>query len=396
MVTEIESNWTEPIKRPSPRIAYPIMKIDDIGRSLQYDAESSMRGKGTHLGQRKLLMSDIRFLTESTQKYPHVSICLYVGSPSSHKMHFLSTLFPSLKFVLVNSRKFMIMVPGRKKLVPHRIVKHPEIIHMNSAYRNNSHKWGNPHINTDLTGVPLSTIKDIVEFTVKNDEYRIYVIENKFTNEMADLYASCNMPLFFMSDVRTSVCGNDIPQDIDILWNASMSYNWMSRMAPAMSFIKFRTPYMNGELKNISGAMVSDFNESERNGINFVSDYKSGLFRFPSGSLNIQPWGGRSSTELRLHVDRDDIHNIKVYSPEKIEGLLNYYNIVERTHRRHFNPNADRILRFCRCNDCAIENAIWRRYIESGTGHKSVREYINDANTITYYPLNIMHKNNIY
>lgn len=394
---KMERLLNEENKKPIPRPA--VLKVSDIPRSINYVAGSKIRKPTHHNGQRKLALTEVQFLTKSISKYPNVTTCLYVGSAPSNKTHMLSQLFPTIKFVLVDPNQFKIAVPNESgKLVSHRKTQHPDIIHMNSTYKNESISWQNKKGITRLTDMDPETIKSLVDFTMHDTKYKIYVIEAFFTNKLADLFKNTNVPLFFISDIRSNINEGSGPQDIDIVWNSSMMFNWMMRMKPAMSMIKFRIPFMGDTtVQDQSGDFASDFAESKKHGIDFLGDRAQKKFIFSTGELYIQAWAPKSSTELRIHIDAGDIEIPKLYDPKEVDNAMFYYNLIERPYMSHYNPNASRKFHFCTCNDCAIENDIWSDYKEKIDPHnRNVLEHVISMGKITGRPLRRMHQSTIY
>ena len=88
-------------------------KSDDLLRHLTINCPSKPYQPRTkndlkttmHWGQRKLLMTEIEFLTQYSKKNDMV---LYVGAAPAIHTSFLSKLFPTLKFILVDPMKFNI------------------------------------------------------------------------------------------------------------------------------------------------------------------------------------------------------------------------------------------------------------------------------------------------
>jgi cap2 methyltransferase len=133
--------------RQSMKIEFNKKEFNLSSRILQEDApeEPYRRRKDEiksvlHWGQRKLLFSEIEFLTLYGEKD---ITCIYAGAAPGTHIKYLSSLFPDIKFVLV----------------------------------------------------------DPSPFTVKSDE-KITIIEDFFTDKLAESFT--NTPNLFISDIRTA------------------------------------------------------------------------------------------------------------------------------------------------------------------------------------------------
>ncbi|EFC42062.1 predicted protein [Naegleria gruberi] len=169
--------------------------FDRTNRILQpHDPQETYRRRKSelksviHWGQRKLLMSEIEFLTEFG--YPG-AIVVYAGAAPGHHTNFLSDLFPDLSFVLVDPSPFV--------------------------------------------------CKPTDKITIVNDF---------FTDELAAKYADKNV--LFISDIRTAQPekGNENQtvehrEEIEkcVKWDNQAQMNWHLTIKPKMSMLKFRLPY---------------------------------------------------------------------------------------------------------------------------------------------------------
>jgi hypothetical protein len=68
--------------------------------------DSKFRSPNVHLGQRKLLLSEIQFLNEYYKKNTEDPTLLYVGAAPGTHLLLLHVLFPKVKFVLYDGAKF--------------------------------------------------------------------------------------------------------------------------------------------------------------------------------------------------------------------------------------------------------------------------------------------------
>ena len=313
----------------------------------------------------------------------------------------MSQLFPDIKFILVDPNKFDILLNDDYKLESHRNVKHKDIIHINyiTQYNCNANIYTN---NKKITIMTKSEQNKTIEF-IKSSNYKIYIIEDYMNNIYATLFKKLNN-VVFISDIRSNVLIDGGPTDFDIIWNTSMMYNWLYILQPEMSMVKFRMPYNNEKdkmLVNIPNEYIDEFTTSRINGIDFKKNYLSNKFMFYKSTLYIQAWPGRTSTELRGIILKDDIikKNIINYDYHTIENKLFYYNIIVRSWFYIKNTNADKLLNFCHCNDCAIENVIWCNYFKlkiKQPAIKSVLDGVKSLDHITKKPLNRFHLSSVW
>jgi hypothetical protein len=371
----------------------PYITFDDIKNSIKYIPSTSSNNLGLHIGQRKLLLSEVQFLNNNTQKY-----CIYPGSAPSHKTHFLSLLFPDVKFILVDPNIFEIKLVENNTIF--RKQKHNDIIMLYNGFPTNSltyTKFKNKSIETLNT----NEIDEIINF-IKSSNHKIYIIEDYMTDKLALILkklGTCN----FISDIRSNVT-NKSPVDFDIVWNRSMVHNWINILQPEISMIKFRVPYFNeNENFNKYNFAQESFNKSKSlktGSVDFVKNYNNKKFKMSKATLYLQAWAGPTSTEMRGWIKKDDIHKIVNYDHSEIEDKFFYYNKIMRINY-HENKFANKELHFCNCNDCAIESTIWNDYIlnisrKKNVTLKDILYYINITNKITSRNLNDKHNQTIY
>jgi hypothetical protein len=363
----------------------PIIQFDDIKDDIPY--QSSNLNMGLHIGQRKLLLSEVQFLT-----YHETEYCIYAGSAPGHKTHYLSQLFPNIKFILVDPNQFDLVladIPNNSKIT-HRHQRHDDITHIYYEFPTKSDTYLDNKKIKDYTMVECTKL---VKF-IKNSKQKIFIIEDYMNEKISNIFKKIGKTVF-ISDVRSSIKGT--PNDFDIIWNTAMVYNWINVLKPEYTMVKFRVPYYNhiedmSEYKNIYS---SDFDISKKYGTDFLGDYKNKVFKMSKCELYLQTWKGSSSTEMRGYISKKNINNIITYNITNIEDKLCYYNKINRMCY-HMNPNASKELHFCNCNDCAIENNIWETYTKKIKSSDGIIHYIKISDKITSRPLSKVHTINVY
>jgi hypothetical protein len=307
----------------------PVIQLDYIRHKLKYESGAKIPKTTIHIGQRKLFLSELQFLS-NVSKPGKLEVCIYAGAAPSNHMGLLSELLPNIKFILIDPNPFDIY--GVK----------PEEI--------------SPNQSSDK----------IFEIVRKSNE-KIITIQSLFTHEYAkSINRIFKGDCYFISDIRTSTIQANSPRDIDVVWNLSQQYNWVMQIKPKSSMLKFRHPFYFDPMSEFvqlakTEPYKSDFLLSKKYGIDFVANYKKHTLKYFDGQIRIQAWAGQSSTETRLIVDKLQV--IEMDSHE-YDDKFYYYNNVERPHGLHLNENADKYIGFDHCGDCALENDIWKKYLK--------------------------------
>jgi hypothetical protein len=383
-VNDIKGNYPDDLTKYfidaiAKKNASVIEKLSDIKEELPYKSNSKIKKFSSHIGQRKLLMNEIQFLTKikSSKKQQY---CVYAGSAPGHKTYYLSTLFPDIKFILVDPNEFNLMINIKTS---HRSQKHKDIVHMSSGY---------------------PTKSNTMSFTIdgiRDSNYRIFILEEYMTNELAKKFKELNP--YFISDIRSNLFNLDYPTDFDLYFNSAMMFNWICTMRPRLAMLKIRMPYetdgkdetVKKKIEDIKKEkyIQEEFKIAEKNGIDFLSDYTLGKFRYSKSDIYIQPWQPQSSEELRMYIKKNNILDIIEYSISQIENKMFYYNSIDRMWVHHKNPNASKQLNFCHCNDCSLENKIWKDY---GYNKKQIYTVVKHIGNILNRPLKRSHKFTIF
>jgi hypothetical protein len=347
----------------------PIVRYNEITRSLKYSSLQQIYTPAYHIGQRKLILNEIQFLT----KIKGPALVVYAGAAPSNKGAMLASLFPQLKFLLIDPANFDIR--------PYRGVK----IH---------------HLDVTNDTSPI----DVIDAAKKAFETadvvtaQVYmsggIAEELGMNFGEKSFRKDNVPaMYFMSDIRTNMVAEG-PTTIDLLWNSAQHLQWVHLMHPRSTMLKFRIPFFNesdGELLKYEEmshqkpyADAFDFTSSTL-GVD-MRTFVQRKFSFFAGEIFLQPWAPISSTETRLVFN--GVPDVREYHLHEYENKFFYYNQILRAYQLYQNPNANRKLGFDHCIDCALENVIWADYCASrGLGDDHVLEYVKALSKITYRPL---------
>jgi DNA-directed RNA polymerase II subunit RPB2 len=290
----------------------------DVGGRLKY-TPGNVRKDRIHYGQRKLLMCEISFLTNTDSEW-----CIYAGSAPNVKGAFLASLFPKRKFVFIDPNPF-------------HIKPYPNIV--------------------------VQEIQSIGE--IHDSDANIYTLRDYMTVEIARELQS--LDCVFISDIRTNM-EKDTPTDTDVLINNIQQYSWCIVLGAKLSMLKFRHPFHNegeslvrNEMLERELQIAADI-ESEYTlpHVDFIGDYEDKRLHYFSGSIMIQPWSGAQSAETRLITDCKNICDHGLSSD--YEERLYYYNKEERIVKT--GPVRCKTLGYCGCMDCRIEYDILQNYVE--------------------------------
>jgi cap2 methyltransferase len=262
-----------------PRHDIPFQRILQPGdERLPYKRRQGEVKTVIHWGQRKLLMSEIEFLT--LYGTPNRMV-VYVGAAPGTHIAFLSNLFPELHFHCV----------------------------------------------------------DPAPFTVKETD-KITIVQDLFSDEMAQKLGEDHPGLLFISDIRTADWERDngrvIEEKRDMLEgkvqrDMSIQKEWHTRMKPMRSMLKFRLPWA------------------------------AGTTSYLDGDVYLPVWGPITTTETRLITKENTVAEIE-YDHTKYEEQLFFFNTVTRPALYEHDVTEGEGLDHC--YDCRAEIHILSSYLE--------------------------------
>lgn len=334
-----------PIYEKSVKLRHqpPIITINDIAGSMKYIPRFETK-PGIHIGQRKLFLTEIQYLTNmltTIDPAKGMEYVLYAGAAPSVHTNYLSQLFPNVQLVLIDPAKFDINVDGQSNFIS----KPDHIVYLKGSHGSKS------------IDVPKS---DWPKYVKENPNIKIFIIEDYMTDEYSTLFAP--LQPHFISDVRSEIhrTGVYAPHDLDVVWNMAMQYVWITLMNPKSFMLKFRTPYYDVKTLEPTDIEKDVFKNAKDIGIDFVADFAIKKFKYFDGTVYIQAWPGKSSSETRLVAKAP--FKFKTYDPVEFEDKLFYYNVVDRGFVHHANAFANKEIGFDHCNDCALEAVLWAAY----------------------------------
>lgn len=345
----------------------------------------------THDGQRKLLLTEIQFLTD----YYNKQIVVYAGSAPNEKLPILLKLFPTMKILLIDpnyhrfdySYKYFYFnynsVDKRNLNITKRHIysnKHSSRTLKNAKFFNGEkHNLLEEEFDNQSTFLDFIKDKNLGEY-IKNNKDRVYIIQDYLTESLClslkrsfDLGGRTN--LLFISDIRTNIIAS-YPTDIDFLWNDALQMIHIKTLQPDFSMIKFHPPYHNELLT--PRALPDYINEDfEKVDVDFLSNYKKDKhIYFKADAIYLQAWARVSSAEARLIVSKDNINKLVNYDYKEWETKYQYIKYL-RSYGCHDIPLVDG---YDRSFDCALELYILQRYIKKYGGTINNLKKIIDKN----------------
>lgn len=357
-----------------------------------------------HLGQLKLFLSEVQFLTQQIsfeQRQNNTTIyVIYAGSGPGHHDQKLADMFPNVKFILIDPQEHDIKGAKEENLLYFRLstktkIKPIKTINVATA-EGISKQLKNQTIKKPLTS------DQIVSTILSHQEYTFYLIEDLFDNALASAFNELvkrKLPVLMISDIRTRLIDRtsthhskqktlddetDYPSDLDILINNMWQHYWVYLLQPIACMLKFRTPFrnesdlqimnqnaaqtiINTQLKETFELYQKDF------GINPVELYQKDQYQYlMSQALNLQAFPGEASTEVRLISTQEKSNNYKqIISYDRLEHeeKLFYYNQMREycfyeRNRQYFDSLIGSEIGLDGCADCNLTLIILQHYID--------------------------------
>ena len=194
------SPYLENVKKPIKKATTFSRELNNRSRKKKYVKEN-LNLKNIHHGQRKLLLSEIEFLTIEYDKWKNKKdiILLYVGAAEGYHTEMLIKLFPEFEYHLYDEREFYDKLYDNKK---------------------------------------------------------VKIFNKYFDNKIAKTYKNKNV--IFICDIRALDIRNAIKKEIknqnnvvsqDMTWQQE----WYNIIKPITALFKFRLPWTSGKTKYLDG-----------------------------------------------------------------------------------------------------------------------------------------------
>lgn len=330
------------------KVHNPTVLLKDLKHRIPY-TDAVIHTNNLHDGQRKLFLSEIQFLTKCLDSHTQNQVVVYAGAAPSIKAFFAIQYFPNTVWILVDPNPFKIITEAKnyKKFNQHELIK---VISSNK-------------VTTDLT--------DHLDKYNRGDiqkKSRIYIINELFTNDLADKLSAIKDTLF-VCDIRTTILKKG-PSDCDILWNLSQQWIWMTKLMPKFSYLKFRHPFYSMSKEDLTRCLSPDMKKhfdlaKSLTSIDFIKNYKDKKLEYVIGDTLVQIYAPITSTESRILVKQEDINKTQDYGKLKdFEDTYAYFNNVKRSYLIHENKYLDKKIGFDQCQDCSATTMLWNNYLK--------------------------------
>jgi len=319
----------------------PIQYFHQITKRAPFVKKHELRELNKHNGQVKLFLTELEFMTECLDNVNDKAIFVYAGSAPSNKISYLAELFPNSKFVLVDPNEHYVKFGEKDQYDDIHCAKFMYFTVGSldgtgpGSIMRSKRKKAVKLVNTPVGLVERSRDKiehstKNISYIVENSHHRFYIIEDLFTDELAESLKS--LRLYFISDIRTSA--RDEVGDIDIAWNSALMYNWLKILRPVKFMLKFRTPWVitNESVADFIGG-ISPFQQEtfDKCEIPFVENFKNKEFHFiKPDKIYMQAYAPAQSAESRLVGSSLEVVNIDI---REYEEKLAWYNQSYRSDK---------------------------------------------------------------
>lgn len=365
--------------------------LADIPMKEKYAADRSILKINLHNGQLKLFLTELQFLTKVLPSQDTSAFIVYAGSSPSHKMAYLSSLFPAAKFIFIDPNEHYVMYPNKRDQYSDEHIS--DFLYFKTA-AGNRFELNARRVNMHILGIMPRSDEQIGDIPANISEiigttnYKFYVIEDYMTTQLATSLAGLwnYNNVYFISDVRSKSEEGLWPADRDIIWNNAMTYCWLDELRPREFMLKFRPPYeFNAPLAPLP-YMIEAFEDCRARGIDMLADYAAKRFIFiKPQQIWIQAFAPSGSSESRFvgTMPRTGAIDTAPIDIAEYEDKFYYYNTIQRPFGWHTTHEdcLDRDIGIDRCGDCAIMCAIFAEYYRKYYGaadSKKIKEDIKN------------------
>lgn len=239
-----------------------------------------------HWGQLKLFYSELEFLTISMERKYDLSDCvvIYIGAAPGTHIGYLTKLFPSTYWILIDPNKF--------------------------------------HI-TKSDYIDIYT-GDRGFFT---DDMIPEILDHKFLK-----ICKCRL---FISDIRTKT------EETSIFNEMLDQQRWLLKLNADLSMLKFRLPYTLEDGNDMWVYCLDSIKSYIKQPIGRPCLNKKNNMCYLKGDIYVQIFPPQYSTETRLIVDKKDKYKMYNYDTIKYEEKCYYYNTTIRKSNMIFDNSEE-------------------------------------------------------
>jgi Poly A polymerase regulatory subunit len=331
---------------------------------------------------------EFRFLTQFLSSLEEKAFVVYAGSSPSLHLHYLSTLFPCVKFLLVDPAQTILRIGKRTHL--QTLVE--EVLYLRTRSQDTIQvkafcSDGKTRRKQRREVGTLDTKLCIDQFF--KGKQSIYIFEEYFDVELAELIRDCtpsSAKLLFWSDIRTNLDEKNHPEALDIAWNLAQQLNWVRALQPNAYLLKFKHPFWNANCTK-EQFLVRSKHPPYASAIEGCGvDFSSPLLTYLKGEVWLQPFSRPMSAETRLVGVREregDPYPLTEYDPREYENKMMFFNAIERTVCFHHNPLIKLGVGYDQCSDCAYEAKLWAEYKSKLDPRLDLKVAIQDLGVVT-------------
>lgn len=382
-----------------------IRTYDEIPEAHHIENLNIVKG-GCHSGQRKLLLTEIQFIT----KFGGTPLLIYAGSAPCEHISVLLEMYPDLKFLLIDPNYHGIKEPykyiyqnfssishhnrkGYKRDTEnksdHKRYIHAKQLKMAKFWNGESHnviddstetQFKMDKIMKEFKNTSVNLVSDIME-----GEDRIYIIQDYMSGELSDtikksLIKAGNPKFVFVSDIRTNIMSNSGPTDLDFIWNDALQMIFLQKLQPEYSMLKFHPP-----LHYSDDVSIKLFNTKKmdpmwykiiKHDLDFVkkqygadplSQYKDEKYPYlKHETIHLQAWGTSGGTEARLIISKDNLKQPLInYDYKEWFNKYAYMRLMRgyAYYDKYYSMVKDLTDEYDGCFDCALEMDIIASYL---------------------------------
>ena len=398
-----------------------VIRSSEIPENVPYTALYGVKTdkRGIHIGQRKLLMNEIEFMS---MVYPGYDLVIYAGYAPSEKFTVLADLFPKTKFLLIDPNyPFFITEycqicdpkfaadPLRKYIIFNRQVIDPE----QEQKVNNYQKLANAKKSLENSETPSGRKFNAIKLQESFDEFnensikeliegntRSYIIQDYLTIQLAERIAEAlkvaKIKTGFISDLRTRILAESkTPEDGDIIFNDQLQHVCAKIMNVEKVMFKIRFPFVYDDGLNVNKKILAipivqevraKFKELFPGPDNWDFYEKTITKKNPNGcpyftfdgDFYFQPWGPGGTSESRLIASPK---SLKEYNCKTYEDSLFTHRLIRILC---VCKKIDRVGKLDQCTECTLEKAIWIMYFAWNNG----KIFDNSKDILIYYKNN--------
>lgn len=370
-----------------------IYTLEQIPGKMSYEPIWFLAARREHIGQLKLFLTELQFITSVLKSKDDRAVFIYSGSAPSNKLPFFEKLFPNISWILIDPNEHVLMYPGSKTQYDKPFCDFTSYAKTGrgSGIVRPYYDFENPVDKSEFNNNVFEThasdaqIQEIFElFVAKALKY--FIIEDFMSNDLANLlkiligkFSDAIIPVYYLSDIRTNSEGES-PSDLDIIWNSAQQATWCRIMRAKKVMLKFRTPFWNTQSsvkRDAEKPMYKSVLYHAKEYCDFIDDYSKNRFRyFKAEQINLQAFAGKTSTETRLITGNYD--DFVEYDYRDFEDRLFYFNriycdlLIHEEHKNCWNKE----IGIDGCGDCAIMCGIFQAYFSKYALPENVLESI--------------------